>query len=95
MNDEMLKKIAIAMGYKTSGIQSYYEIVNEDKIITDQKKANIKEFGKVRAEKIDIISRIDVLIGFLMLKNLKTEDENTLIDELCNEAKKLYEMKGE
>lgn len=92
---EGMEKAVIALGYNAMGIEAYHELTKETNGVKKEFKQCEKEYGKARAEKIMVLSKLHVLEEFLTLKSLTTEDENTLIDELCSLAKKLYELKGE
>lgn len=92
MNEEM-EKMMTAIAYETMGIEGYYDLIKESDNVKKEYKRFQKEYGKTKAERLIALSKIHVLEHFLTLKNLKTEDENILIDELCVQARKMYELK--
>lgn len=95
MIEEKIKQMSIVVGYETMGIDAYYELVKESKAIKKQYKQKVKEIGELETKRLLILSKIDILVGFLTLKILKNEDRNTLIDEMCSLANELKELKGE
>lgn len=94
ISSDMLQKASVFLGYSMDGIKAYENMVEGEE---NQKKDKelIKEYGSKKAKKIETLSRINLLCDFLTLKTLKPEDEDTFIDELCKEAKNLYDLKGE
>lgn len=96
--EDIIKDFSIICGYETEGIDAYYKIVKETKKIKQDMKQLEKEIGKKEAKYIYLISKIDVLVGFLSLKILTNDDKETLTKELYSlskELKELYELGGE
>ena len=77
------------------GIKAYYEMIKESKEVKKQYKEKVKEIGELETKRLLILSKIDILVGFLTLKMLKNEDRNILIDEMCSLTNELKELKGE
>lgn len=95
MIEEKIKQMSIVVGYETMGIDAYYELIKESKAVKKQYKEKVKEIGELETKRLLILSKIDILIGFLTLKILKNEDRSTLIDEMYSLASELKELKGE
>jgi len=93
--EDALRKAGIVLGYKMMGYDAYCEMTKDTESVRKQEEESIKEIGKIKTEKIKILSKIDVLIDFLTLKTITPSDENKFIDEMYKLVQELYTLKGE
>lgn len=93
-NSEMLKNIAVVMGYQAMGIKAYYELINNDEETQKKYDEILKKEGKLIADRTLILSKMDVLCSFLSLRILTDEDKKTLAKEMLDLSQKLCELEG-